>query len=96
MKALFLAAAGALALGLSACATTAALSPAAQNDIASALAVACPIAAATRTVALNDANARAAYALLAGVCPPNPPPSTSVVAAVDILNAYSAVRAALK
>jgi hypothetical protein len=93
MKASLLAAA-ALTLCLSACSPAGGLSPAAQADVANALAVSCPAVAAAQGRIPGDPDSQAAYSLLVGVCPPNPPPTNAVVAAIDILNAYDALKAA--
>lgn len=89
---------GALALGLSACTSTGALTPTAQSDITEALAIACPVEAAVhpQVAAQANANATAADSLLASICPPNPAPTNAVVAALDILNAYEVLKPLVK
>jgi hypothetical protein len=96
MKATLVAASLALPLGLGACASTSGFSPTVQSDIGRALALSCPIVASTQGVVANNAKTEAAYALLLRVCPPHRPPTNAIVAAVDILNAYSTVKAVLK
>ena len=96
MKVRFLALVPALALSLCACTPTGGLSPAAQTDIANALAAGCPILAAVSGNVANDSRSQAAYWLLASVCPPNPAPTNAAVAALDILNAYYLLKAAAK
>jgi hypothetical protein len=96
MKVSLLAVAPALALSLCACAPTGGLSPAAQDDIANALATSCPILAAVGDKVASDSRSQAAYSLLASVCPPNPAPTSAAVAALDILNAYYLLKSAAK
>ena len=96
MKVRFLAIAPALALSLCACRPTGGLSPAAQPDIANALAASCPILAAVSGDVASDSRSQTAYSLLASVCPPNPAPTNAAVAAFDILDAYYLLKAAVK
>ena len=92
MKALVLAAIFASGLALSACTSTGVLTPTAQADVQNALAIACPVeaAVAAQLAAQNvklSAQAQAAETLLAGLCPPNPAPTSATVAAIDIVSA---------
>ena len=96
MKIGFLAIAPALALSLCACTPTGGVSPAAQTDIANALAASCPILAAVSGDVASDSKSHAAYSLLASVCPPNPAPTNAAVTALDILNAYYLLKAAAR
>lgn len=96
MKAFLFFPVAAIALCLSACMPAGGPSPSAQNNIANALAASCPILAAAKSSASSGAAIQGAYALLANVCPPNAPPSSAAVAALDILNAYGALRATIK
>jgi len=79
-----------------ACTSTGSLTPAAQSDIAQALAIACPVEAAVHSKIPTDADSQAADSLLVSVCPPNPPPTNAVVAALDILNAYEVLKPLVK
>lgn len=66
----------------------------AQADVQSALNTACPVyAALVPSLPPNLSTVqKAAVQTLAGICPPNPPPTNAVVAATDILAAYEALQ----
>jgi hypothetical protein len=96
MKVRLLAVAPALALSLCACTPTGGVSPAAQDDIATALTVSCPVLAAVSGKVASDRRSQGAYALLASVCPPNRAPTNAAVAAVDILTACYLLKSAVK
>ena len=85
-----LASAAALAcFALAGCAANGALNPSADAAIQNALSVGCPILAAVQasSLPLNSVE-RSAVRTLALVCPPNPPPTSAVIAAEDIISAY--------
>ncbi len=101
--------AGALALGtvsLAGCAQTNGvitpnLTPAASAKVQAYLDQYCPVLpGVTLTVQANPAvsttSVRTALALLASVCPPNPPPTNGLVIASDILGAYSTLKPLIK
>lgn len=75
---------------------TGALSGSAEKDVVAALALACPIAAVSQSVVPQNAKSQAAYGVLVSVCPPNPPPTSAIVAAADILNAYLVLKPLVK
>lgn len=84
-----------LAASLSGCASTGGiptpnLSPAAQATLQAALDAYCPILGAIESTPGVPAtsNVTAAEKVLDLACPPNPPPTNGVVAAVDIIQAY--------
>ena len=84
---------GALALvtaaSLAGCTPSGSLNPSAEADIQNALAVGCPIVAAVQASSLPlNSYEKSAVATLALVCPPNPPPTSAVIAAEDIISAY--------
>ena len=91
MKILALALVG--AIGLAGCsATTGTLTPAAQATVAQYLASYCPVEVAIRAQAqAGNAKFKAADNLLQSVCPPNPAPTNSVVAVIDLVNAYAVI-----
>jgi len=94
MKAFLFAGAVALALCAAACTSSGSLTPPANTDVTDALAIACPVEAAVTAQLAADkiplsAQAQAAFTLLNGLCPPNPPPTSAVVAAIDIVSAYA-------
>jgi hypothetical protein len=63
---------------------------AAVTDVQSALAVGCPILNAVQASKPTlNANQNAAMATLALACPPNPPPTSAVVAVADLISAYT-------
>jgi hypothetical protein len=96
-KKLALAGALMLALAISACAPTGPLTVAASNDATNVLAVGCPLLAAIRALDKRmSAKQKAAAATLALVCPPNPPPTSAIVALGDLLAAYSTLQPLLK
>ena len=75
-------------LALSGCAT---VSPVVSQDMQNALATACPIIAlvqADTAIKLNTYQ-KAALTSLELACPPNPPPTSSLIIAGDILSAYA-------
>ena len=81
----------------SACAQNTSLNPAATADIQSALAVGCPIVAAIQGSSLKlNAYQQSALTTLALVCPPNPPPTTEMVAIADVIAAYTTLQPLLK
>jgi hypothetical protein len=79
------------------CASNGALSPAATSDIQQALAVGCPILGLIQSssLALNKYQ-KSALNTLALACPPNPPPTSAVVAVEDIIAAYTTLQPLLK
>ncbi len=92
-----LALASVFALAVSGCASRGGLSAGASNDVTSVLAVACPALSATQ--ALNaplNAHQRTAAAALALACPPNPAPTSAVIAVADLISAYATLRPLLK
>lgn len=96
LKKLALAGASALVLGVAACANGN-LTPAATNDINSALAVGCPILASVASLAPPmNAKQKAAAATLALACPPNPAPTSAFVAVSDLVAAYTTLQPLLK
>lgn len=88
--------AGAVALAglaLTGCTSTGALNPAASAEIESALAVACPVLNVVQSSNLSlNAYQKSALTTLALACPPNPAPTSAVVAAADIVNAYTVLQ----
>ncbi|MFZ1109876.1 MAG: hypothetical protein WAN43_16195 [Rhodomicrobium sp.] len=90
--------AGALALAsLAGCATNGALTPTAATDITTALAIGCPILSSVQGSGLKlNASAKAAAATLALACPPNLPPTSAVVAAADLVSAYTILAPLIK
>ncbi len=78
------------ALGLQGCATTGAVSAASATNIQTALGVGCPVLNVIQGSNLTlNANQKAALSTLALACPPNPPPTTAVVAVTDLIEAYA-------
>jgi hypothetical protein len=77
-------------VSLAGCNVAGGVGAAAVTDVQSALAVGCPILNAVQASkpALN-ANQKAAMATLALACPPNPPPTSAVVAVADLISAYT-------
>jgi len=76
-------------LALFGCAASGTLTPAAANDLTTALALACPLLDSLEGANLKlNAYQQAALKSLETACPPNPPPTTLAVAAADIVSAY--------
>ena len=76
-------------LAMVGCASNGTLTPAASNDLTTALALACPLLDSVQSANLSlNAYQKAALKSLETACPPNPPPSTLAVAAADIVGAY--------
>jgi hypothetical protein len=97
IKASALAGALTLALAVAACSPTGSLSVAAPKDIAAALAVGCPVLATVQTLAPSmNAQQKAAASTLALACPPNPPPTSAIVAVTDLIAAYTTLQPLLK
>jgi hypothetical protein len=89
--------AGLALLGLAGCNSNATISTAVTSDIQAALNVGCPILAAVQASSLKLSNAQhAAATTLALACPPNPPPTSAVVAAIDLVNAYTILQPLIK
>ncbi len=84
-------------LSLAACTSTGMLNPTASSDLQSALAVACPVLNVVQSsnIALN-AYQKSALTTLALACPPNPPPTSAIVAASDIVSAYTILQPLMK
>lgn len=83
----------AAALCLAGCTTVGTLNATATANMNSALAVACPVLLVVESGGLPmNAIQKASLQTLALACPPNPPPTSAVVAAVDIMAAYSALK----
>ena len=61
------------------------------SDMQAALAQACPIVALVQadTALKLNADQKAALTAIELACPPNPPPTSTLVAASDILSAYA-------
>ncbi len=79
------------------CAASGAVDAAATADIQQALAAGCPILAAIKTSGLpTNSYQKSAIATLALACPPNPPPTSAVVAVGDIVAAYMTLQPLLK
>ena len=77
-------------LSLVGCAANGTLNPAADTDIQNALAAGCPMVAAVQASNLPlNSYEKSAVATLALACPPNPPPTSAVIAAEDIISAYT-------
>ena len=80
-------------LALSGCTSTGALTAAASTDIESALAVACPVLDVVQSSGLSlNVYQKSALTTLALACPPNPAPTSAVVAAADIVSAYTTLQ----
>ncbi len=89
-----LAAAG---LALSGCNANLTLNSTATTEMRDALAVGCPVLAAVKSLNLSlDTYQQAAVNTLALVCPPNPPPTSALVAVEDIIAAYATLQPLLK
>ena len=91
---------GAAAFGcfvLVGCAANGSINPTASNDIQQALAVSCPILATVQSsnLPLNKYQ-KSALNVLALACPPNPPPTSAIVAVADIISAYAVLQPLLK
>jgi hypothetical protein len=92
MKYAALAAALALSVSLAGCAANGALTSAANTDVVNALAISCPIVAVVQASALPlSAIEKSSVATLELACPPNPAPTSAVIAAADIIAAYIAL-----
>ncbi len=75
---------------LAGCAASVSLDPKATADVQQALGVGCPILAAVRASGPSlNAYQKAALNTLALACPPNPPPTSALVAIGDIVTAYA-------
>lgn len=83
----------ALLAPLSACSAGLTLNSAASRDMTTTLAVVCPVLAAIQSSSLSlNANQSLAVRTLALACPPNPPPTSAVVAVEDVISAYLILR----
>jgi hypothetical protein len=75
------------------CAANGALNPAATNDLQQALTAGCPILGALQSSGLPlNKYQKSALATLALACPPNPPPTSAIIAAADIIAAYTTLQ----
>lgn len=92
--------ASAAALGcvmLVGCAANIGLSATATADLQQSLAVGCPILGAIQSSSLPlNKYQKSALSTLALVCPPNPPPTSAVVAVADVIAAYTTLQPLLK
>jgi hypothetical protein len=73
------------------------LTPAAQATVQNYLNTYCPVLPGVQLTlsanpSLNTTDVKAATALLASVCPPNPAPTNGVVIASDVLGAYTTLK----
>jgi hypothetical protein len=93
-----LASAAALAcFALAGCAANGTLNPSTDTAIQNALAVGCPIVATVQASSLPlTSYEKSAVTTLALVCPPNPPPTSAVIAAEDIISAYMILEPLIK
>jgi len=75
------------------CAANVTLNPTATADLQHALATGCPILAGLQSSRLPfDKYQESALNTLALVCPPNPPPTSALVAVADIIAAYTTLQ----
>ncbi len=83
--------ASALALNsLVGCASGGGVGPQTAADIENVLSVACPAVSAIQSSRLSlNAYQKSAVQTLALACPPNPPPTNAIVAANDLVAAFS-------
>jgi hypothetical protein len=97
-KLVMMAGASALApLLLCGCTATGALDAAAASDVQAALDVGCPVLNVVQSSNLRlNAIQKSALATLVTACPPNPPPTSAVVAAADLIAAYTTLQPLLK
>ena len=90
-------AAALVSLALTGCTSTGSLNAAATSDLQTALAAACPIVAVIQASPLKlNAYQQAALATLQLACPPNPPPTSTVVAVGDLIAAYTTLQPLIK
>ena len=97
-KLALLAGAAALAcFALAGCAASGTLNPAAETAIQDALAVGCPSRRGDSGFEpVAQQYEKSAVTTLALVCPPNPPPTSAVIAAEDIISAYMILEPLIK
>jgi hypothetical protein len=99
-SALFAAGALALALlaaGLAGCNSNGAVSVSVAGNIQAALNVGCPILASVQAANLSlNATQKASETVLALACPPNPAPTSAVVAVADLISAYTILQPLIK
>src|ERR1700677_577142 len=94
--------AGALALGiiaasLAGCNSNSSVSVSVTSNIQSALNVGCPILATLKASGLSlNSTQKAAATVLALACPPNPAPTSAVVAVADLISAYTILQPLLR
>jgi hypothetical protein len=87
--------AGALALGitgasLAGCNSNGSVSVSVASNIQSALNVGCPILATVQASNLSlNSTQKASETVLALACPPNPAPTSALVAVADLISAYT-------
>jgi len=90
---------GALAscVALAACTPTGTLDSTATANLQNALAVACPIIGAVQSAGLPlNAAQSAALKTVTLACPPNPPPTSALLAVEDVLSAYAILQPLIK
>jgi len=79
------------------CTSNGTLNSTATADMQNALAVACPIVGVVQasTLPLSGAQ-KAALSTLTLACPPNPPPTSALIMAEDIISAYTILQPLLQ
>jgi hypothetical protein len=81
---------GVIGVGLAGCNSNGSVNVSVTSNIQSALNVGCPILAILQASNLSlNSTQKASKTVLALACPPNPPPTSAVVAVADLIAAYT-------
>jgi hypothetical protein len=88
---------GVIAASLAGCNVNGSVAASVSSDIQSALNVGCPILAAVQASSLSlNSTQKTAETALALACPPNPAPTSAVIAAADLVSAYTILQPLVK